>query len=120
VFDPPEDGIDFHESLEGMLVRVHDAVAVGPTNDFGELPVLAAGGAGAGLRTARGGIVIRRYDFNPERLILDDVIADTPAADVRDRLPGPVDAVVDYSRRRRPWSGRGPGRRAGASSRSHR
>jgi predicted extracellular nuclease len=96
-FDPAADGIDFHESLEGMLVRIRDAVAVGPTSDFGEIPVLATAGLGAGLRTARGGIVIRQDDFNPERLILDDVLADTPEVDVRDRFPGALDAVVDYS-----------------------
>jgi uncharacterized protein len=97
LFDPLGDGIDFHESLEGMLVAIDDAVAVGPTNDFGEIPVLAADGASAGVRTTRRGIVIRPTDFNPERLILDDALADTPAVDVRDRFPGPIEAIVDYS-----------------------
>ena len=96
-FDPEQDGIDFYESLEGMLTRVNDPVAVGPTSDFGEVPTLAAGGEGASIRTARGGIVIRPTDFNPERIIFDDVIADTPTVDVRDAFAGPVDAVVDYS-----------------------
>ena len=31
VFDPQQDGIDFHESIEGMLVQFNDAVATGPT-----------------------------------------------------------------------------------------
>jgi predicted extracellular nuclease len=97
VFDPAQDGIDFYESLEAMLVRVNDAVAVGPTNGFGEIPVLAANGAGAGVRTARDGIVIRPADFNPERIILDDVLAPTPQVNVKDRLPGAIRAVVDYS-----------------------
>ena len=35
-FDPQQDGIDFHESLEGMLVRIAAPEAVGPTNGFGE------------------------------------------------------------------------------------
>ena len=35
VFDPANDGIDFYESLDGMLVELHDAVATGPTSDFG-------------------------------------------------------------------------------------
>ena len=96
LFDPADDGIDFHESLEGMLVQIDDAVAVGPVNGFGEIPVLADGGAGAGPRTSRGGIVVTADDFNPERLILDDVIAPTPDdVDVRDSL-GTVRAVVDY------------------------
>ena len=97
VFDPAQDGIDFHESLEGMLVRINNAVAVGPTNDFGEIAVVGDNGAGATVRTSRGGIVIRPNDFNPERLILDDVIADTPDVNVRDRFPGAIDAVVDYN-----------------------
>jgi hypothetical protein len=97
VFDPAQDGIDFYESLEGMLVRVNNAVAVGPTNDFGEIAVVADNGAGTGIRTSRGGIVIRASDFNPERLILDDVIARTPDVNVKDRFPGAIDAVVDYN-----------------------
>ena len=96
-FDPAQDGIDFYESLEGMLTRVHDPVAVGPTSRFGEVPTLAAGGAGASVRTARGGIVIRPTDFNPERIVFDDAIAPLPSVDVRDSFAGPVDAVVDYS-----------------------
>lgn len=102
-FDPVTDGIDFFESLEGMLVRVDDAVATGPTSDFGsnrEIPVVGNGGANAGLRTPGGGIVVRPDDFNPERIFLNDWIAggpDLPAANVGDRLPGSVVGVVDYS-----------------------
>ena len=96
-FDPREDGIDFHESLEGMLVRVRRPMAVGPTNSFGELPVVADGGLLGFPRTARGGVLIRPSDFNPERIILDGGVGfDTPTADVRDRLSN-VTAVVDYS-----------------------
>jgi uncharacterized protein len=58
-FDPAQDGIDFYESLESMLVQLNNPVVVGPTNNFGEILVLADDGAGAGIRTARGGIVVR-------------------------------------------------------------
>jgi predicted extracellular nuclease len=95
-FDPREDGVDFHESLEGMLVRVRRPMAVGPTNSFGEAPVVADGGLLGFPRTPRGGVLIRPSDFNPERIILDDVLAATPDANVGDRL-GSVTAVVDYS-----------------------
>jgi uncharacterized protein len=95
-FDPSQDGIDFYESLEGMLVQVNNAVAVGPRNDFGEIPVLSDNGSYASVRTGRGGIVIRANDFNPERMILDDVIRPTPPVDVRDGFTTPVSAVVDY------------------------
>ncbi|WP_216651571.1 endonuclease/exonuclease/phosphatase [Actinomadura litoris] len=95
-FDPRANGLDFYESLEGMRVRVQDAVAVGPSRD-GELPVLPAGGAGAGTRTARGGILLRDGDANPERVLLDDALAPLPAMNVGDRLPGACDGVLDYA-----------------------
>jgi predicted extracellular nuclease len=96
-------GASFFESLEGMLVQLDDAVVVGPRNRFGEIVVLADGGrAGdAGLRTARGGILLRADDPNPERIFLDDELladrAQMPSADVGDRLPGPLVGVLDYS-----------------------
>ena len=97
-FDPTQDGIDFYESLEGMLVQVNNAVAVGPTSDFGEIPVLADNGANAGTRTARGGIVIQPGDFNPERIIIDDAIITTePQVNVSDTFNGSITGVIDYS-----------------------
>lgn len=103
-FDVEQDGIDFYESLEGMLIRINDAVATGPRNSFGEISVLGDFGAHASVRTTRGGIVVRRIgdytyqegDFNPERMILDDVIRPTPVVHVRDGFTTPVDAIVDY------------------------
>jgi predicted extracellular nuclease len=95
-FDPATDGIDFYESLEGMLVRINNAVVVGPTNSFGEIPVVADNGVNAGLRSARGGLVISSDDFNPERLTLDDTAVSTPTVNVGDGFAS-VTAIVDYS-----------------------
>ncbi|WP_225993771.1 endonuclease/exonuclease/phosphatase [Actinomadura rudentiformis] len=94
-FDPRRDALDFYEALEGMRVRVENAVAVGPSGE-GELPVLPGGGEGAGPRTKRGGIVLRPGDANPERVILGDALAPLPAMNVGDRLPGANDGVLDY------------------------
>ncbi len=108
VFDPATDGIDFYESLEAMRVQVNNPVVVGPRNSNGELFVLADNGAGAGVRTARGGIVIRDLgpeppgdyrsgDFNPERIQLDDVAGfATPSVHVGDGFTTPVIGVVDF------------------------
>jgi uncharacterized protein len=96
-FDPRNDGLDFHESLEGMLVRVNNPRAVGPTSGFGELPVVADFGLLAFPPTPRGGVFIHPHDFNPERIILDGEAGfATPDANVRDRLAS-VRAVVHYS-----------------------
>ncbi len=96
VFQPTSDGIDFYESLEGMLLQVNDAVAVGPTNGFGEVFVVGDNGKKAGPRTNRGGVVITPSDFNPERIQFDDVLAPTPAVNVGDRFPGATVGVLSY------------------------
>jgi uncharacterized protein len=97
VFDPATDGIDFYESLEGMRVQVNQALAVGPRNSFGEIPVVGDQGTLAGVDSVRGGILIRPNDFNPERIILDDTLLATPVVNVRDRFTTPVLGVIDYS-----------------------
>lgn len=75
-FDPAEDGIDFYESLEGMLLTVNDATVVGPTNGFGETWLLGDNGANATGLNPRGGISLRNLpegvDYNPERIQMDD------------------------------------------------
>lgn len=99
-FDPAVDALDFYESLEGMRVQVNDAVVVGPTETFRngtrELVVIGDNGAGAGVRTARGGIIVRPNDFNPERIVLNSEITALPELNVRDRFRGAVTGVMDY------------------------
>ncbi|NYI04750.1 lamin tail domain-containing protein [Allostreptomyces psammosilenae] len=93
-FDATTDGIDFWESMEGMRVQLNGPAVVGPRNDFGEIPVVSTGST---VRTNRGGIAVQSADFNPERVLVDDVLATTPAADVGDTLSGAVVGVLDYS-----------------------
>ncbi len=97
VFDVAQDGIDFYESMEAMRVQVNNPVAVGPRNSFGEIPLLGDDGANGGVRTTRGGVIIQASDFNPERIILDDVILTTPAVNVGDHFSGPAVGVMDYN-----------------------
>ncbi len=105
MYDPVNDGIDFWESLEGMRLEVVDAAAVGPTNGFGEVAVISRLQTDAGVRTPRGGILVQSVagagnyqpgDFNPERLILDDVLADTPSVNVGDWFNADPVGVLDY------------------------
>jgi predicted extracellular nuclease len=106
-FDPAQDGIDFYETLESMRVQVNAAVAVGPRNAFGEILVLADNGADAAVRTVRGGIVVRDVDpgsvgdyengdFNPERIMLDDLFTATPAVNVGDGFTASPVGVMTY------------------------
>ncbi|MBA4768201.1 MAG: hypothetical protein H2049_11300 [Porphyrobacter sp.] len=118
VFDPENDGIDFFESLEGMLVTVQNPVAVDATSGFGELYTVASDGAGnlaasnvaaSGLVTVRGGPDAlggfnagAGSDFNPERIQIDEAgalngeifaIPDVAPGTVLDNVTG----VVDYA-----------------------
>ena len=71
-FDPGEDGIDFYESLEGMLVRVNDALVVGSIHTGrGEFQVVGDSGRRASALTARGGLALLAGDMNPERITVD-------------------------------------------------
>src|SRR5262245_28416502 len=97
VFDPASDGLDFWESLEGMRVQLNDAVAVGPTNQFGETQVVGDNGANASLRTARGGLLAQPTDFNPERVVLDALSAPLPTMNVGDHYVGSIIGVLDYN-----------------------
>ena len=98
VFEPDRDAIDYFESLEGMRVRIGNAVVVGPTSGYGEITVLGDDGIDVDPRSHRGGVVIQPGNSHPERIIIDDrLIADPPAAGIGDRLPGRIDGVLHYS-----------------------
>jgi uncharacterized protein len=107
LFDQAQDGIDFYESLEGMVVQVNDAVVVGPAHFFSgsnpntEIDVLGDNGANALERTPRGGVIIQPNTFNPERIIFNDLLVNGPklpqTANVADTFPGATIGVMDYS-----------------------
>ena len=71
-FDPATDGLDFWESMEGMLVTIDAPLVVANSNSFGETWVVASEGAGATGLNARDGITISDGDFNPERIQIDN------------------------------------------------
>lgn len=92
-----QDSIDFYEIFEGMLVQVDNPVVVGPTDQYGQIVILGDEGFFATGRNSRGGLSIRNDDFNPERLILDDVILNLPDVKVGDRFKESIIGIMDYS-----------------------
>jgi len=109
-YNPASDGIDFYESLEGMLVRVEEPTAVSAVRQFGsfsaEFVVLANDGADAAPRWAqnrRGGINLQPDpdnlgDQNPERIQIQLGFdsTDYPPIAVGDHLSD-ITGVVGYS-----------------------
>jgi uncharacterized protein len=118
-FDPAQDGMDFYESLEGMVVQLDNAITTSRTDPrFGELWVIGDSGANAAVLTPRGGIVITDpdgipddADFNPERIMVDDEVfktgtdpscaplatgSDMPCVNVGATFTTPLVGVMDY------------------------
>jgi hypothetical protein len=103
-FDAVNDGLDFFESLEGMRISLSGAVAVSPTNGFGEFWVVTVNDpASANLR---GGVTIAPGapgspygDFNPQRIQIDDGLFSggaSPQVSVGASF-GTITGVVSYS-----------------------
>ncbi|SOB87695.1 Calx-beta domain-containing protein [Sphingomonas guangdongensis] len=99
-FDPVMDGLDFYESLEGMLVTVQTPLVVGNTNDFGETYVVASGGAGATGINSHSGITLGAGDNNPEKIQIDDdagIFAGYTPGHTQGDLLGNVTGVLNYA-----------------------
>lgn len=111
--NPDVDGIDFYESLEGMLVTVANPVTISATNGFDETWLVADEGANvtspSGGLNDRGGLIINADidglgDLNPERIQIQydaffDLLPDgftPPSLDVGQGLTG-VTGVVSYA-----------------------
>lgn len=90
-FEPEEDGIDFYESLEGMLVEVEKPKVVAP-QAYGELVVIPGN---METTTAVGGVKITEEDYNPERITLDIDDA-TFVAKTGDFFESNVKGVISY------------------------
>lgn len=69
VFDPAHDGVDFYESIEGMVVTIHNAQATDSTTT-GQTWVVADNGTGASGLNTRGGVTLSDGDNNPERILV--------------------------------------------------
>ncbi|KIL49314.1 chitobiase/beta-hexosaminidase C-terminal domain-containing protein [Jeotgalibacillus soli] len=92
-FEPEEDGIDFYESIEGMLVTVDGATVSGPQR-YGEVAVIANHGENE-IYSRAGGALLKADDFNPERLTLDlnDERLVVKSGDI---MASPAEGVMSY------------------------
>ncbi len=99
-YNPAANGLDFYESLEGMLVEEDNARVTGPTSNFNDFVIIPDNGIGATGLTPRGGLVIQPPDFNPERVFVDLGVvgaAGIPKVIVGDRIIPPVIGPLDYA-----------------------
>lgn len=69
-FDPESDGLDYFESLEGMLVEVDDAIVVNAKNSYGEVVVIPGNVVENNIFSNQGALIATSNDQNPERITL--------------------------------------------------
>lgn len=82
IFDPVNDGIDFYESLEGMVVTLSAPIVVCPSNAKAEMYVLVDLGATASGMSTRGTLNLSPEDYHPERIQVQE--------EEKQLNPGPV------------------------------
>lgn len=95
-FDPDEDGMDFYESMEGMLVQINNALVVSANNSYNEVVVLADLGENASGLSSSGILLLSEDDPNPERLILDDKYIKMPELFPGDVFTSPIVGILEY------------------------
>ncbi|MFK5708057.1 chitobiase/beta-hexosaminidase C-terminal domain-containing protein [Lysinibacillus boronitolerans] len=71
IFDPQEDGIDFWESIEYMLVSFPDARVIGPIYN-NDSPIVVPSTTNNTFNV-NGGLNIAADDYNPEKIMLEGV-----------------------------------------------
>lgn len=92
VFNPDIDGIDFYESIEGMLIEIENPKIVAPVYS-GELVVLPQH---LPVNTNAGGVKLTATDGNPERL---PIVTNTSSlvAKAGDYFNESINGVMSYS-----------------------
>jgi hypothetical protein len=97
VFDPQNDGIDFYESLESMLVKINAGLVVGARNQYNEVVVIPIDTLEDNLVSVTGALVQQQTDPNPERIILKLNQENRSKVHVGAVLSEPVIGIMDYS-----------------------
>ena len=96
-FQPAEDGIDFFESLESMLVTVKPGRVVGPRNPFNEVVIIPDESVGSNLISTLGALIQQDVDPNPERIILNLNTENRNKVNLGSRLNKNVTGIIDYA-----------------------
>jgi len=97
MFQPEEDGIDFYEGLESMLVKINSGIVVGPKNYYNEVVIIPEEKVGVNLVSSQGALIQQAVDPNPERIILNLSNENSEKVNLSSRLAESVTGIVDYA-----------------------
>ena len=97
IFDPDEDGIDFFESLESMLVSIEGGAVVGPRNTYNEVVIIPQEYRSLNHISESGALLQTENDANPERLILNLNKENKQQVNIGAALQGRAVGVLEYA-----------------------
>lgn len=96
-FDSIEDGLDFYESLESMLVEITSGTVVGPKNSYDEIVVLPDVFTNFNLISNHGALIRTESDSNPEKTMVKLPANYDVSVNVGDRFDSHIIGILDYS-----------------------
>lgn len=96
-FDVVNDGLDFFESLESMIVGVKSGIVVGPRNQFNEVILIPQDLYSRNLISRNGALIDKENDPNPERIILNMNSTNNSQVNIGATLLSPISGILDYS-----------------------
>jgi predicted extracellular nuclease len=97
IFDPLEDGLDYYESLEFMIVEIQKGLVVGPKNEYTEIVLLPISKLDKNIISINGAVVDRKFDKNPERIMVKLAQGDNQNITLGDMTASKVVGIMDYS-----------------------
>jgi uncharacterized protein len=96
-FDINNNGLDYYESLEFMLVEVENGIVVGPKNDYNEFVVLPEKFIDLNTISMQGALLNSGGDENPEKIMVDAASSFTQKVNLGDGIANLIIGVMDYS-----------------------
>ncbi len=96
-FEPENDGIDFYESLESMVVGVRHGTVVDAINAYDEIIVLPTIFLSSNLISSSGALLTSVYDNNPEKVMFKLLGSTKGEILIGDLIEHPLIGVMTYS-----------------------
>lgn len=96
-FDIDQDGLDYFESLESMLVEVKNATVVAARNSYNEIVVLPNSFTSKNVVSKEGALLNSKTDQNPEKIMVKLPTTYDKKVNVGDTLASPLIGIMDYS-----------------------
>lgn len=96
-FDIQEDGLDFFESLESMLIEIDQAIVVAPKNEYNEIVLLPEAFIKLNILSKQGALLQTETDMNPEKMMVKLPSTYDDTVNTGNYLAAPIIGVLDYS-----------------------